>query len=67
MSDNIDKLAAQQKSDQAWEHVKTHFDDIDRIADGNFNDSEEDKFLVQKLAQLVRGEIGLRILDVEED
>tara|TARA_Y100000034_G_scaffold100014_1_gene123132 strand:- start:4963 stop:5166 length:204 start_codon:yes stop_codon:yes gene_type:complete len=65
MSNNEDKLKAQHDSDQAWAYMRRFYADIDRIANGGIDDTEEDKLLVQKLAQLVRGEMTLRILDAE--
>ena len=66
MSDeNQEKMIAQQKADQAWAYVRGYFKDIDRIADEGPNDSEDDRWLSRKLAQLVRGEIAMRILDSE--
>ena len=61
------RAAAEQLSDQAWEAIKTHYEDISRIADGEFENTPQDHFLVQKMALLIRGEISLRILNSMEE
>jgi len=63
MSD--EKIMAQQRGDQAWATMRQYFVDIDRIADDGCDGSEKDVEIVRKMAQLIRGEITLRILEGE--
>jgi len=62
------RVLAEQLSDQAWESMKQlYYVEISRLADGNFENTPEDHFLVRKMATLIRGEISLRILNFMEE
>lgn len=59
-----EKKLSEQLREKAWDIVqKKSFWDIDRIADGGFENTPEDHLLVRKMACLIRGEISLRILN----
>ena len=65
MEESHEKMIAQQKADQAWAYIRGYYKEIDRIAEEGPNDSEEDHLLSRKMAQLIRGEVAMRILDAE--